>query len=187
MANDQLINDLSRVPNIIGSLGLAIAEAQKQFNLDYVNSLKALVVIAGKLIGQKSDTAGLDTALRDLLLNLAPPRYQFTETELSVKMDLAQSMDFAGQVGLGFGFAGVVVNAAFALGYSSDFRASAECRTKIHAVLPGDNQRMFDALLERAKGLDATALTLPEKSPLDAQILAASNDLVKKLGGPAGK
>src|SRR4030088_1940765 len=150
MANDKLINDLSLVPNIIASLGLAIAEAQKQFNLAYVNSLEALVVMAAKLAGDKSNTNGLESVLKDLLLNLAPPRYQFTETELQVRLDLAQASSFTGQAGLGFGFSGIAVNAAFALGYSSDFRAAAECRTTIHAVLPGDNQAMFNTLLDRA-------------------------------------
>ncbi len=89
MAADNLVDDLTRVPTIIGSLGLAIAEAQKQFNIDYVNSINSLVVMAGKLIGEKAG-AGVDSdALQKLLLSLAPPRYQFTETELAVKLDLA--------------------------------------------------------------------------------------------------
>jgi hypothetical protein len=181
MADDSLINDLSRVPNIIGSLGLAIAEAQKQFNLDYVNSIDSLVVMAGKLIGEKAG-GGVDSdTLQKLLLSLAPPRYQFTETELAVKLDLAQSTDIAGQAGLGFGFSGVVVNAAFSLGYSSDYRAAAECRTTIHAELPGDNQALFTTLLERAKAIDGTALQFPAQSVLDQKILDAASSLVNKL------
>lgn len=186
MADDKLINDLSRVPNIIASLGLAIAEAQKQFNLAYVNSLAALADTAAKLAGQNGAAAGADgDALRTLLLSLAPPRYQFTETELVVKLDLAQSTDVSGQAGLGFGFSGVVVNSAFAHGYSTDYRAAAECRTQIHAIPPGDNQKLFEALLERAKTLDANCVKLPDRSALDASILAAATDLVKKLAPAA--
>ena len=114
-------------------------------------------------------------------LALAPPRYQFTETQLSVKLDLSQSIDFSGDVSLGFGFAGVVVNAAFALGYASDFAAAAECHTTIHAVLPGDDQILFNALLERAKTIDATALAMPANRPVDAKILSAVQDLVQKF------
>lgn len=185
----KLINDLSRVPNIIASLGLAIAEAQRQFNLDYVNSLNSLAVLAASLSGQKAGqpqdpdaAAKAAEVVRSLLLSIAPPRYQFTETELAVKLDLAQSVDIAAQAGLGFGFSGVVVNASFALGYSSDYRAAAHCKTTIHAVLPGDNQAMFTALLERAKALDASTLTLPQNSTLDPAILAASTTLVDKVG-----
>jgi hypothetical protein len=182
MEPSKFINDLSRVPNIIGSLGLAIAEAQKQFNLDYINSVDALVTIAARLMGKGSNTAGIDNAVRDFVFNLAPPRYQFTETELAVKLDLSQSIDIAGQAGLGFGFSAVVVNASFALGYSSDYQAAAECRTKIHAVLPGDNKAFFDALLARAKEIDAAEFKVPDRSPLDANILAASAEVMKKLG-----
>jgi hypothetical protein len=182
MEPSKLINDLSRVPNIIGSLGLAIAEAQKQFNLDYINSVDALVTIAARLMGKGANTAGIDNTVRDFVFSLAPPRYQFTETELAVKLDLSQSIDIAGQAGLGFGFSGVVVNASFALGYSSDYQAAAECRTKIHAVLPGDNKAMFDALLVRAKEIDAAEFKVPDRSPLDANILAASSEVMKKLG-----
>jgi hypothetical protein len=182
MANDQLIDDLTRVPNIIGSLGLAIAEAQKQFNVAYVESLDSLVVIASKLMGQQANAGGLTAdAARDLLLSLAPPRYQFTETQLSVKLDLSQSIDFSGDVSLGFGFSGVVVNAAFALGYASDFAGAAECSTTIHAVLPGDNQTLFNSLLERVATIDATALTMPANRPVDVAILNAVQALVQKF------
>ena len=176
LADDKLINDLSRVPNIIASLGLAIAEAQKQFNLAYVNSLVALADTAAKLAGQNGAATAVDgDALRTLLLSLAPARYQFTETELVVKLDLAQSTDISGQAGLGFGFSGVVVNSAFALGYSSDYRAAAECRTQIHAVLPAITRNYSTLLLERAKTLDANSVKLPDRSALDTSILAGRN------------
>ena len=187
MADDNLINDLSRVPNIIGSLGLAIAEAQKQFNLDYVNSLNSLVVMASKLTGEKASAGPEADTLQKLLLNLAPPRYQFTETELAVKLDLAQSAQLSGSAGLGFGFAGVVVNAAFSLGYATDYRAAAECRATIHAELPGDNQALFTSLLEQARTIDGTPLQFPDKSVLDKSILDAASSLLAKLTGGNAK
>lgn len=186
MANHQLIDDLTRVPNIIGSLGLAIAEAQKQFNVDYVRSLESLVVIASKLTGRQGNGGGLSPeAARDLLMALAPPRYQFTETQLNVKLDLSQSIDFSGEVGLGFGFSAVVVNAAFAVGYASDFKAAAECRATIHAVLPSDDRNLFSTLLERAKSIDSAALAMPSNRPVDARILAAVQQLIGKFPPPA--
>ncbi len=95
--------------------------------------------------------------------------------------------DIAGQAGLGFGFSGVVVNAAFSLGYSAAYQAAAECRATIHADLPGDNQALFAALLERAKTIDASGLQLPVNSVLDQRILDAAASLAGKLAGNGPK
>ena len=75
------------------------------------------------------------------------------------------------------------MNTAFAAGYSSDYRAAAECRTVIHAILPtGDNKALFDALIKRATELDGASLTLPARSEFDDRQLDATNSLMKMLG-----
>ena len=179
----KLINDLTKVPNIIADLGLGIANAQKQMNSGYLDALRILVAQVASITKGLPD--GPDTAkfVSELLMNLAPPRYQFTQTELNVKLDLSQSIDVSGQAGIGFGLGAFVVNAAFAAGYSSDYRAAAECRTVIHAILPtGDNKALFDALIKRATELDGASLTLPERSEFDNRQLDATNSLMKMLG-----
>src|SRR4026207_1576055 len=162
-----LIKDLSNVPNIIGGLGLSMAAAQKAFDVDYLDSIeRILALIKIMLGGKKADAQGnpidLDDkekeslaataqVIQELLTKLAPSRYQFTETTLNVKLDLAQSLQIGGTVGLGFGVGAITLSAAFSIAYSFDYRAAAECRTVIHAY-PAD-QAVFTALLGRADKL----------------------------------
>ena len=79
----KLINDLTKVPNIIADLGLGIANAQKQMNSGYLDALRILVAQVASIT--KGLPEGPETArfVSELLMNLAPPRYQFTQTELS--------------------------------------------------------------------------------------------------------
>ena len=116
-----LINDLSKVPNIVGGLGLAIAAAQKAFNLDYVESLERVVgLIQMLLAGKGADGKDLDTeqaqrlaearpAIADMIKALAPSRYQYTETTLSVRLDLAHTKSVEGWAVQG----GLKINAPF--------------------------------------------------------------------------
>ena len=192
-----LIKDLSNVPNIIGGLGLSIASAQKAFDVDYLDSIsRILALIKIMLGGQKDDGTGKPVALsepekeslaamgqviQELLTKLAPSRYQFTETTLNVKLDLAQSLQIGGTVGLGFGVGAISLSAAFTIGYSYDYRAAAECRTVIHAY-PAD-QAVFTALLGRADKLSDKALELPPRSQVDKALFDKSSSLLDKLTG----
>ena len=105
----KLINDLTKVPNIIADLGLGIANAQKQMNSGYLDALRILVAQVASIT--KGLPEGPETAkfVSELLMNLAPPRYQFTQTELNVKLDLSQSIDVSVQAGIGFGLGAFVV------------------------------------------------------------------------------
>ena len=192
-----LIKDLSNVPNIIGGLGLSIANAQKAFDVNYVESLeRILALIKAMLGGQKDDGTGkpvdltaeekdrvtaMAQTIQEMLSKLAPSRYQFTETTLSVRLDLAQSLQIGGTVGLGFGVGAISLSAAFTIGYSYDYRAAAECRTVIHAY-PMD-PAVFTALLGRAEKLDARALELPPRSAVDKALFEKSSALLEKLAG----
>ena len=151
MPVSQAIQDLRSVPNVVAELGLAIAQAQKQLNIDYLDSLKVLAAIAKDVLG--SPGAEAEAFLKHLVMTAAPARYQFTETTVMVKMDLSESKQSQLAAGGGFGMAGIVVNGSFSSGRSSEYRAGAEVRTVIHAVLPQDNQAAFDDLLGRAKSL----------------------------------
>lgn len=168
----RLMEDLNQVPAIVASLGLAIAESQKEFDANYLKGLQNLAVIAQGFLGQQADPGQMTEFIKFLVTTAAPTRYQFTETTVNVKLDLAESRDSMAEGGLGFGFAGVVVNAAFAYGYSQDYRAGAEVRTVIHAVLPQSNESAFSTLLNRAKELSSKDLALPAGSQLDKDVLA---------------
>lgn len=192
----KLIEDLTKVPNIVGGLGLSIAAAQKAFNADYLDNVERILGMALALAGGKKAGAepGTSVALegdelerfnefaalfKELLTQLAPPRYQYTETNLSVKLDLAQTMDLSASVGLGLGFGGVAINAALTIGYGYDYRAAAECKTVIHAI-PAD-QTVFKDLLNRAGKLNDATLTMPERSAVDAEIIKTAARIYEKL------
>lgn len=195
----KLINDLTHVPHIVGGLGLSIAAAQKAFNHDYLDSVERILAMTKMLLGEvQGDGEGRaaavtdDTELtklraladvfRDLLTAVAPPRYQFTETTLTVKLDLAQSMDSTATAGLGFGMGGVSVNAAFTAGFAYDYRAAAEVRTVIQAI-PAD-RLAFQKLLDRAKELSDKVLALPEDmAGVDKELLDKQAALFEKITG----
>ncbi len=174
MAGSELLQDLRQIPNIIGALGLAVAESQKHFDEEYLRGIERLVALA-----RTHDTG--DEVIRFLLQAAAPSRYQFTETSLAVKLDLAQSKDSALQGGLGFGFAGAVVSGAYASSSSQDFRAGAEIRVTLHAVLPGDNQAAFQALLERVRQSSSKTVELPVLRPADERVHEALAAAIKAL------
>lgn len=191
----KLVKDLTQIPNIVGGLGLSIAAAQKAFNLDYLESLERIVVIAQMLGDNKevrdatATTEGSTAAAKNMALELlravAPPRYQFTETTLSVKLDLAQTMDLGVSAGLGLGFGGIAVNAAMTLGYGYDYRAAAEVVTVLHAH--SMDHQVLNTLLARAKEVGANKLTLPERSTVDTEIWKKSADILEKLTGERPK
>ena len=174
MAGSELLQDLRQIPNIIGALGLAVAESQKHFDEEYLRGMERLVALA-----RTHDTG--DDVIRFLLQAAAPSRYQFTETSLTVKLDLAQSKNSALQGGLGFGFAGAVVSGAYAANSSQDFRAGAEVRVTLHAVLPGDNQAAFQALLERVRQSSSRVVELPVPRPADQRVHEALAAAIKAL------
>lgn len=192
-----LIKDLSNVPNIIGGLGLSIAAAQKAFDVEYLDSIERILAMIRIMLGgktadangnpvdptdeQKAALAAAEPFIKDMLLKLAPSRYQFTETTLNVRLDLAQSLQAAGTVGLGFGFGAITLNAAFTIGYSYDYRGAAECRTVIHAY-PAD-QATFNGLLGRAAALNDASLELPPRSAVDQALFDKNAAVLEKLTG----
>ena len=201
--SNKIIEDLTHIPNIIAGLGLSIAEAQRHFDLDYLQSVERLLVMAQSMLGgQKSlpATAGNSSSatteltpeerkqqeqfqalFKELLIAVAPSRYQFTETTLTVKLDLAQHIDVSAGVGLSAGIGGVAINAALSIGYGSDYRGAAECKTILQAV-PAD-QATLRLLLDRAKDLSAKDLSMPERSKVDSAVLAQTGKIYERIVG----
>ena len=182
----QLIGDLRTVPSIVGSLGLSIAEAQKAFNLDYLESLGQLVTMIRSILGVKTLDAESRTFLESMLTRLAPPSYQFTETTLDVRLDLAQSQRVGGQGEVGGTLGAVTVSASVAAAYGLDYRAAAHCRTVIQAR--SLDPAAMTALFGRVKELDAQKLELPADTPrIDKEIFQAAQGVAKQLGGGASE
>jgi len=188
-----LISDLKTVPGIIGSLGLGIADAQKELNVEYLRSIEVLVDLVKALTpGRDEDVQPGDAqakkdlklrreAMASLLLQLAPPRYQYTRTELHVRMDLSQRADKAASVGGGVALGAVAVNGSFAMAASQEYRAAAECHTVIDAMLPtGNNEMIFKELMAAAKTQEAVPL------PAAVGHDTATMDLAKSVAGKLG-
>ncbi len=177
----QLIRDLDSVPAIVGNLGLSIAGAQKAFNLEYLESLERLLPLIKSLLGSKKLNDDDRTFLKALLMQLAPASYQYTETSLVVRLDLARSERSSVAAKLGVGTGAVTLSAGMTAAYGLDYRAAAEVRTVIHAR--SLEEGAMEALLKRAKALADSPLELPEGTPrIDQEIVNSAKSLADKVG-----
>lgn len=179
-----LIKDLSNVPSIIGALGLSISAAQKAFNLEYLENLEKMITMAKRLLGQEGlennqKFQEFNALISNMVLTLAPTRYQFTETTLSVRLDLAQTMSKGEQVGLGVNMGAVAVNAAMTSAFGFDYRAAAEVKTVLQAVPP--DVAAFKALLGRAAMISNDAIALPSPATVDQNIIDTTERIFNKL------
>lgn len=179
---DRLTSQLYHLPAIIGRLGLSIAEAQKELNLDYVNSVGRLMALIKSTVG--SGDAGVDDAAMQALLEaLAPSRYQFTETTIEFSADLSESVQKGVQVGASVGTGAVLVNAAMTLGYAHDYRASARVTSVLHARPAGGDPEFPKQLLKRKADIDATKLELPPATKVDQDIMGQVEKVYAALKG----
>lgn len=183
MSADRLTSQLYHLPAIIGRLGLSVANAQSALNADYTENVKQLIAAIKDLVpAAEGDTSGnARTAIDGLLKQLAPSRYQFTETTLDFSADLAESLDVAGSIGLGAGFGAVVINAGVSLGYGRDYRAAARVTTTLHAI-PADNT-LTDKFLGQADKRRADGVTLPPRTQVDTAVNNNLRDIVAMSGG----
>jgi len=189
----KLVKDLHTVAGIVGSLGLSIAEAQREMNRDYLEALERLTALAISLQHKKSAGAGEPAAIAEtdrefvktFLTKFAPTRYQYTQTSLKVRLDLAQTMSAAGSFGGGGSIGAIAVNASASMAYGSDYQAAAECTTQIDAVPPADDLAFLSTLAERAATASAKDLTLPARATVDQKIIDSSQSIITKLLGDA--
>ena len=169
---DRLTGQLYHLPFIIGQMGLSIANAQKAFNVDYVENIQKLLGLIDRTLGEPPDNVGPDdprvAVVKQLIESLAPSRYQFTEATLDFSADLAETLDVAGQAGLGFGTAAITVNAAMSIGYGYDYRAAARITAKLHAM-PASPETA-KALVARAGEIHKDKLDLPALSTVEKDI-----------------
>ena len=136
MANQasRLVNDLSYLPAILGRMGLSVAEAQDELNHGYVQAVADLVKLLAAFVPKSDIPAQLDPQIATLLLQLAPSRYQFSETTFDFSADLAESFNAGASGELRLGTKAVALNAAMAVGFGYDYRAAARITCKLHAL-----------------------------------------------------
>lgn len=190
MSTSQLIDDVGALPAVIGDMGLAIAQAQTLLDHNYLDGIQRLAAQVRSMLGADvpggaPEDAGKIAAAREVLTAalraLAPTRYQYTETTLTVRLDMARSVQAAASLGGGATFGAVVVNAALTLGYAYDYRGAAEVRAVIHAAPAGE--AVFEALLKHAASISDTALALPAPAKLDQAMLDKAKDIFTAISG----
>lgn len=178
----KLIKDLDNVADIVGQLGLSVAGAQRAFNLEYVEALRQISILARSMLG---DGAVNDDNTREflngVLTRLAPPLLRYTETSIEVRLDLAQSIEMSGSATVGVNVGAVSVGASFAAAYGLDYRAAAVVRAVIHAK--DLDTAAMGKLLARAKDLNASGLSLPAGVTFDKEFQTGLHGLSKNLGG----
>lgn len=202
----KLINDLHHVPDIIAALGLGIAEAQRRLDLAYVQNLERIAVLAQSMLGgykgvpsqndpskvepqeikdpdEAAKLAEYRAQIVELLVKLAPARYQFTRTTLAVNLDMAQTLQAGGSLGVAAGVGAVAVNASLTVAYGYDYRAAARCETVLEAALP--DPATFRALLDSANnfGKGASDLSLPELPRVEQSIHDQTKAVFERMTG----
>lgn len=180
---DRLTSQLYHLPSIVGRLGLSIAEAQKELNLDYVNSVGRLLAVIRATVGADGASPAAEPAMQALLEALAPSRYQFTETTIEFSADLSETVKKGVEVGASVGAGAVLVNAAMTLGYAHDYRASARITSVLHARPAGGDPEFPKALLARKKEIDAGKLDLPPATQVDREIQQRVGQVYDALKG----
>jgi hypothetical protein len=190
MSTTQLIEDVGALPAVIGDMGLAIAQAQTLLDHNYLDGIQRLAALVRSMLGTDVPGAAAPDAekiaaarevMTAALRALAPTRYQYTETTLTVRLDMARSVQAAANLGVGASFGAVVVNAALTLGYAFDYRGAAEVKAVIHAAPAGE--AVFDTLLKRAATINDTALSLPAPAKLDQAMLDKAKEIFTMISG----
>ncbi|HNF97133.1 MAG TPA: hypothetical protein PK493_07545, partial [Pseudomonadota bacterium] len=75
------------------------------------------------------------------------------------------------------------INASLAVGYGSDYRGAAECKTVLHAV-PTDANTMR-TLLDRANQLGTKELSMPQRTQVDSAVQNQASSVFEKMVGYA--
>ncbi len=177
--HDRLTKQLSHLPSIVGRMGLSIAEAQRELDLNFVESIRRLVLIFQNALETAGASPEAKAALLDVVKQMAPSRYQFTETTIEFSADLAKSIDVAagGSVSAGLGVASI--SASVAAAYGVDHRAAARVRSVLHAYPMESETR--ELLLKRAQEVTGPD-KLPDEAPaVDKELLEAMQDLGTQL------
>jgi hypothetical protein len=180
---DRLTGQLYHLPGIIGNLGISVANAQKALNSDYIRNVQIVIEMIGKMLENQDDPqADTVTVVKELLKQMAPSRYQFTQTTLEFYADLAERKQKDMQAALGGGFSSVTISAGYAKSFGYDYRAAARVTAVLHA-LPA-NDATFQALIDQAKDIKLKADDMPTKYQIEKEIfngLATITNALTKL------
>jgi len=160
---DKFYEDFDTLPKLISNLALAIADAQRRLDDDYLQSLGTFQKIVGEL---KGANAAIGTAdFMALFKLIGPSRYQFTKTVVDVKADLQMTsgseFSIGGSLGLKTPLLAVAVNASYSQRTSASFQASAQIHCEINAI--SSDEGVMTELLKNAAPVPAGTI-LPSNS-----------------------
>lgn len=179
---DKLTGQLYYLPGIIGNLGVSVANAQKVMNDDYIRNIQLIMQMAHGLFDKSDSTADKMSVIKDLLKELAPTRYQFTETSLEFSADLSERKTKDSQGALGGGMGGFTITAGYASSFGYDYRAAARVKTVLHPM-PPVNEEMSNVLLDSAKEKGIKLTELPAPTKLDKATYEGLANIAKILDG----
>jgi hypothetical protein len=162
---DRLVKQLNHLPTTIARMGLGIAEAQKELDTNFVHDVHALLAMfhaAMRPLNSEGNPEPLDEHGTAMLISVieqfGATRYQFTETTLEFRADLAESFSAGASFGVSAGVPAVSVSASGSVAFGYDYNAAARISTVLHArTLKPEVTRV---LLQRASELGQ--LPLPD-------------------------
>lgn len=164
---DQFYKSLQTLPRLISDLALSIAEAQRRMDQNYLEQLAAFTALILPLL---KDGSGKAEQYLTLFREIAPSRYQFTETVVEVRADLqmttASQSSLEAQVGINTPVFAVAVNASYTKRSAYDYRAAAVIRTQLNAI--PSNTQVLDKLLD--PGAVSTGMPDAERYRVFAEI-----------------
>ncbi len=201
----KLARDLMTLPDLVGNFGVSIANAQKLMNDSYLETVAAYMTIFGAALRPESKELWGDAAVgggeppksldavKSLLEQIAPSRYQFTETRIDFRAELFEARDLLVRGGFGGGFGGAMITVSGAYGSRSEYRAAARVTSTIHAI--PSSEKTMAALLARVKEIGD--IEVPTSSPergrisdldgLDKTMLEKITEIRARLGDDVGK
>ncbi len=180
-----ITRDMTKVADVIGELGLNIAEAQKELNAGYIDALVKLLAIAKHAIDTPDAAPGTDPAPSpdtiSVLSSIAPPQYQYSQTTLEFAADMAQRSDKELSIGGSVGFGSVSLVGGYSSATGQDYRAAARITTIMQAVPSG---KFAQELVNKAGEADIDfAATMKNASAADKRLAEATSALVEAFGG----
>lgn len=123
----------SPIPQMLQSLGMAVAEAQYSMDKYVMKAIKELAASENSVELPDGQTRSM------LELGLLPSFYHFSEIHLNIKLAISsmegEEFGFGASIGAGYpGVFGASLNASYSNKYSFSANASSEVNTKIVSI-----------------------------------------------------
>lgn len=210
--SSKLTRGLMTLPDLVGNFGISIANAQKLMNASYLETIERFMTIFASSLCPDSQRLWGDganpppaagttpkppvsiEAIKVLLEQVAPPRYQFTETHIHFRAELFEAQELLVKGGFAGGFGGAMISVAGAYGSRTEYRAAARVTSTIHAI--PSSKETLGTLLGRVKeigdvkppeGDGATKGKVLDLDGLDMAMLGTVTNISELLGDDVSK